>query len=148
MKGKTVCRLHGGAGGRPPKHGKYSGLARLHAAYRPAAGRPIEFDLKPGIALIVFRIQQRFHPLNRLGGTVDQEEILDAVAAIRQRADRTDLGHCAAGLAILEAAAEKTNEERKPWKRMRKDMNAERRLVEAEWRWKILNQQMVPVEEV
>jgi len=82
MKGMTVCRSHGGAGGRPPKHGKYSGTARFHAAYRRAAGNPKAFDLKPEIALIELRMQQDVSELEKVGGVVDPAIFISATGSI------------------------------------------------------------------
>ena len=148
MKGKTVCRSHGGAGGRPPKHGKYSGPARFHAAYRRAAGNPKAFDLRPEIALIASRIQQNVDRLEEVGGIVDPAEILNAAATIQRGADRADPELCKTGLAVLLAAAKKAETERTLWRMLRKDMGTERRLVDTERRWQTLNKQMVPGEEV
>ncbi len=148
MKDKTVCRSHGGAGGRPPKHGKYSGPARFHAEYRRAVGNPKAFDLKPAIALTKSRIQQDLDELEKTRGIVDPAEILKAAGMIRRGLDSADPELCKTSLALLLAAAKKEKTKTTLWRRLRKDMEAKRRLVDTERRWQTLNKQMVPGEEV
>jgi len=148
MKWMTVCRSHGGAGGRPPKHGKYSGTARFHAAYRRAAGNPKAFDLKPEIALIESRIHQNLDELEKTGGIVDPAEIRKAAAMIQRGLERADLELCKTGLALLVSACKKEKTRNTLRRRLGKDIEAERRLVDTERRWQTLNKQMVPGEEV
>ncbi len=148
MKDKTVCRSHGGAGGRPPKHGKYSGPARFHAEYRRAVGNPKAFDLKPAIALTESMIQKDSDELEKTRGIVDPAEILKAAGMIRRGLDSADPELCKTSLALLLAAAKKEKTKTTLWRRLRKDMEAKRRLVDTERRWQTLNKQMVPGEEV
>jgi hypothetical protein len=107
MKGMTVCRSHGGAGGRPAKHGKYSGPARFHAAYRRAVGNPKAIDLKCEIALTELRIQQDPDELEKTGGVEDPSVILKDVAMIERGLDSADSELCKTGLALLLAASKK-----------------------------------------
>jgi hypothetical protein len=106
------------------------------------------FDLKPEIALIELRIQQDLDELGKTGCVVDREEIPKAVAMIQRGLNSADPGLIKTGLALLLAAAKKKKTENTLWRRLRKNMEAERRLVDTERRWQTLNKQMVPGEEV
>lgn len=56
MRSRTVCRSHGGAGGRPPIHGKYTIRGRLGQAYEQLMKHPEVLDLNDNIALLEARI--------------------------------------------------------------------------------------------
>jgi hypothetical protein len=66
MKGKRVCRSHGGAGGRPAKHGRSSLPAKVSEAYARMAGDPKSRELIEEIAILAARIQQLQDELNQL----------------------------------------------------------------------------------
>lgn len=53
VPGRSVCRFHGGLGGRPIIHGRYSkSLGRLREAYEEARSDPGLLDLRDTIALL------------------------------------------------------------------------------------------------
>jgi len=53
VPGRSVCRFHGGLGGRPIIHGRYSkSLGRLREAYEEARADPGLLDLRDTIALL------------------------------------------------------------------------------------------------
>lgn len=59
VPGRRVCRLHGGLGGAPPKHGRYSkGLGRFREAYQEARSDPSLLDLRETLALMDVAVQR------------------------------------------------------------------------------------------
>ena len=59
VPGRRVCRLHGGLGGAPPKHGRYSkGLGRFREAYQEARADPSLLDLRETLALMDVVVQR------------------------------------------------------------------------------------------
>ena len=53
VPGRSVCRYHGGLGGRPIVHGRYSkSLGRLREAYEEARADPALLELRDTIALL------------------------------------------------------------------------------------------------
>jgi len=59
VPGRRVCRLHGGLGGAPPKHGRYSkGLGRFREAYQEARADPSLLDLRETLALMDVAVQR------------------------------------------------------------------------------------------
>lgn len=57
VPGRAVCELHGGLGGRPPKHGMYSGaFVRLRKVYEAALADPRLMDLREPIALLKVQV--------------------------------------------------------------------------------------------
>jgi hypothetical protein len=73
-KGKTVCRAHGAAGGRPPKHGRSSIPAKVSEAYARMAGDPKLRELNEEIAILGARIQQLLDQLDQLGESDPEAE--------------------------------------------------------------------------
>jgi len=59
VPGRRVCRIHGGLGGRPPIHGRYSqGLGRFREAYQEARSDPSLLDLRETLALMDVAVQR------------------------------------------------------------------------------------------
>lgn len=59
VPGRRVCRIHGGLGGAPPKHGRYSkGLGRFREAYQEARNDPSLLDLRETLALMDVAVQR------------------------------------------------------------------------------------------
>jgi len=59
VPGRRVCRIHGGLGGAPPKHGRYSkGLGRFREAYQEARADPSLLDLRETLALMDVAVQR------------------------------------------------------------------------------------------
>jgi hypothetical protein len=59
VPGRRVCRIHGGLGGAPPKHGRYSkGLGRFREAYQEARQDPSLLDLRETLALMDVAVQR------------------------------------------------------------------------------------------
>lgn len=59
VPGRRVCRYHGGLGGAPPKHGRYSkGLGRFREAYESARNDPGLLDLRETLALLDVVVQR------------------------------------------------------------------------------------------
>lgn len=56
MRGKRVCRSHGGAGGRAPVHGKYSIARQLSEAFEVAIMHPRLLSLRDEVAILTVRL--------------------------------------------------------------------------------------------
>ena len=93
------CRLHGGRGGRPIKHGRYSqSLGRLAKAYEEARRDPTLFDLAEPIAILDAlskRAMERAADLDTPGFRKRALELFDAFRAA------TAAGDAAVGAARL-----------------------------------------------
>lgn len=59
VPGRRVCRYHGGLGGRPPTHGRYSkDLGRFREAYQESLNDPGLMDLRETMALLDLAVQR------------------------------------------------------------------------------------------
>ena len=59
VPGRSVCRYHGGLGGRPIEHGRYSkALGRFRGAYLEARDDPTLMDLRETMALLDVVVQK------------------------------------------------------------------------------------------
>lgn len=59
VPGRRVCRIHGGLGGAPVKHGRYAkGIGRFREAYQDARSDPTLLDLKETLALLDVTVQR------------------------------------------------------------------------------------------
>jgi len=59
VPGRRVCRYHGGLGGRPPIHGRYSTvLGHFREAYQAARSDPSLMDLRETMALLDIVVQK------------------------------------------------------------------------------------------
>jgi tetratricopeptide (TPR) repeat protein len=59
VPGRKVCRYHGGLGGAPVKHGRYSqSVGRFREAYQEARSDPSLLDLRETLALLDVAVQR------------------------------------------------------------------------------------------
>lgn len=88
VPGRTVCRYHGGLGGRPPSHGRYSlALGRFREAYESSLEDPSLLDLRETLALLDLVVRQAAER----AGTGDTPELrsraLELLDGVREAPD-------------------------------------------------------------
>ncbi len=85
VPGRRVCRNHGGLGGAPPKHGRYSkALGRFRDAYQEARSDPSLLDLRETLALMDVAVQRAAERAAEGDVPLFRESALDLFERARQ----------------------------------------------------------------
>lgn len=88
--GRRVCRYHGGLGGRPPTHGRYSkGLGRFREAYQESLNDPSLMDLRETMALLDLAVRRAAERAGQFDSPAFRAECLGVYEEARE-ADTTD----------------------------------------------------------
>ena len=70
VAGRSVCRYHGGLGGRPIKHGRYSkALGSLRGAYEESRADPTLLELRDTLAVLDVIVQKAAERVGQLDTT-------------------------------------------------------------------------------
>ena len=84
MSGKRVCRSDGGAGGRPPTHGKYAKVSKTLEAQLRMLPDPELLDLRPEFAILAARMNELMIRIDENACQFAGEKILKAAKLIRK----------------------------------------------------------------
>jgi hypothetical protein len=122
MRGKRVCRSHGGAGGRKPIHGKFSVPQKLQKAYESMLSNFKSYDLRDEIGLLVARNQQLFDNFDRKDVSIAHEGILKAAKMIERGVEQEKPYLCRKGLDKLYSAIDPVQLEIITWKEVMQNM--------------------------
>ena len=105
VPGRGVCRYHGGLGGRPIKHGRYSkSLGSLREAYEASRSDPTLLELRDTLAVLDVIVQKAAARVSELDSPGFREE---AVQLYKQAAAATDANAMRARLRDLGALLNK-----------------------------------------
>tara|TARA_R110002020_G_scaffold72355_4_gene186302 strand:+ start:697 stop:1377 length:681 start_codon:yes stop_codon:yes gene_type:complete len=97
VAGRRVCRYHGGLGGRPPTHGRYSkGLGRFQEAYQENLNDPNLLDLRESLALLDICVRRAVERTGDFDTPNFRKECLELFDAARS-ADSPDEATAALG---------------------------------------------------
>lgn len=78
VPGRAVCRYHGGLGGRPIKHGRYSkSLGSLREAYEASRSDPTLLELRDTLAILDLNVQRAAQRVDKLDTPKFREQARD-----------------------------------------------------------------------
>ena len=93
VPGRRVCRYHGGLGGTPPTHGRYSqALGRFREAYEEARNDPSLLDLRETLALLDVVVQKAVSRASDADTPAFRKKALDLVGAVEVSEGQEDHG--------------------------------------------------------
>lgn len=88
VPGRRVCRLHGGLGGRPVEHGRYSqGLGRFREAYQASLSDPGLMDLRETLAVLDVAVKRAAERVADADSPSFREHALELFEAAQQASD-------------------------------------------------------------
>lgn len=88
VPGRRVCRLHGGLGGRPVEHGRYSqGLGRFREAYQASLSDPGLLDLRETLAVLDVAVKRAAERVADADSPSFRARALELYEAVRRAAD-------------------------------------------------------------
>ena len=91
VPGRRVCRIHGGLGGAPVKHGRYSkSVGRFKEAYQEARNDPSLLDLRETLALLDVAVQRSAERASEGDIPEFRKRALDLFERARASADPAD----------------------------------------------------------
>ena len=148
LRGKRVCRSHGGAGGRPPVHGKHSKAMKTLKASLRLLPDPELLNLKPELAILAARINELMIRIDENGCQYADKEILEAAQTIQRGIDKGEIGLCAMGLKELRKAIEPVQSDAAIGKEMLRNIRLMERITASVGRVQQKNGQAVPIQSV
>jgi len=84
VAGRRVCRIHGGLGGAPVKHGRYAkGLGRFREAYAESIADPGLMDLRETLALLDVVVKRNAERLEDSDTPAFRRRALELYTAVR-----------------------------------------------------------------
>lgn len=148
LKGKRVCAIHGGKGGRPPIHGKYTHAARLVDDIERAVAHPDLLSMTFELATNSARIGQLFRQMDELDLTSVTADILEEVGNIRSALLKHATHSALAALNRLEKACTPAQVEARIWDKVLQHMEVSRKLSDSERKWLHEQQLLLTIREV
>jgi hypothetical protein len=148
MRNKTVCRSHGGAGGRPAKHGRYSIPAKIADAAIRALGDPRLLHSKEHIAILDARTRELLVRLPEEGIGVAEKEVSKGLDLVKKGVALGRMDCCRKGADRIERALASISLEANTWHEVRENFRLRDALVRTEQKWEIDAGLRVPVAEV
>lgn len=115
VKGTNVCWVHGAAGGRAPKHGRYMAPANILAQYNRVLKDPNILNLASEIALLSGRTQILMNALDKLDIPAAIDELNLNVADLRTAVMQDDRRNAIQALNRIDKALEILHKERIVW---------------------------------
>ena len=102
VQGRSVCRYHGGLGGRPIIHGRYSkSLGRLREAYEDSRSDPGLLELRDTIALLDVVVRKAAERAAALDTPDFRETALELYSAAAQATDASKVQEHLSALGAL-----------------------------------------------
>ena len=148
MRGKSVCRSHGGAGGRPPTHGQHSKASKTLEAHLRMLPDPELLDLRPEYAILAARMDELMVRIDSEEGQFAGEDFLNAARLIKKGVVNNDIEMCATGPEMLCEATESGQGEAATWKEIFRTIQLMERLVASVRGSQRANGQAVPIQDV
>jgi hypothetical protein len=146
-RGKRVCRSHGGAGGRPPEHGRFAIPAKLLDAYIRATGDPSAMEQWQHIAVVDARIDELLAMTETDDPGPDAASISKALRLVQKGIRSGDIECCRRGADEIERALEPSRRDRAIWAEIRENLRVRDSLWRTRQKWLRDNRQVVSVAE-